>query len=75
MQETAAKAEIVIVTFHGGAEGSDKTRVPRGSEYFLGENRGDLRAFSRAVVDAGADLVDRPRARTCCAAWRSTRAG
>lgn len=57
VRETAAKAEIVVVTFHGGAEGSDKQRVPRGSEYFLGENRGDLRAFSKAVIDAGADLV------------------
>ena len=28
-----------------------------GTEYYLGENRGDLRAFSHAVVDAGADLV------------------
>ncbi len=57
VRETAAKAEIVIVTFHGGAEGSDKTHVPQGSEYFLGENRGDLRRFSRAVIDAGADIV------------------
>ncbi|HSJ74487.1 MAG TPA: CapA family protein [Miltoncostaeaceae bacterium] len=57
VQEAARKAEIVIVTFHGGAEGADKTHVPRGSEYFLGENRGDLRRFSKAVVDAGADLV------------------
>jgi poly-gamma-glutamate capsule biosynthesis protein CapA/YwtB (metallophosphatase superfamily) len=57
VRETARTAEIVIVTFHGGAEGSDKTHVPRGSEFFLGENRGDLRRFSRAVVDAGADLV------------------
>jgi poly-gamma-glutamate capsule biosynthesis protein CapA/YwtB (metallophosphatase superfamily) len=57
VQETARVAEIVIVTFHGGAEGSDKTHVPQGSEFFLGENRGDLRRFSKAVIDAGADLV------------------
>ena len=57
VQEAARKAEIVIVTFHGGAEGSDKTHVPQGSEFFLGENRGDLRRFSKAVIDAGADLV------------------
>jgi poly-gamma-glutamate capsule biosynthesis protein CapA/YwtB (metallophosphatase superfamily) len=57
VQEAARKAEIVVVTFHGGAEGSDKTHVPQGSEYFLGENRGDLRRFSKAVIDAGADLV------------------
>jgi hypothetical protein len=46
-----------VVTFHGGAEGKDATRVPRGPETYLGEQRGDLRAFSHAVVDAGADLV------------------
>jgi hypothetical protein len=51
------QADIVVVTFHGGAEGSDKTHVPNGVEYFLGENRGSLRAFAHAVVDAGADLV------------------
>ena len=45
------------MTFHGGAEGSDRTRVPVGPETYLGEPRGDMRAFSRAVVDAGADLV------------------
>jgi hypothetical protein len=57
VRQAAAGAEIVIVTFHGGAEGSDKTHVPSGSETFLGEPRGDLRAFTHAVVDAGADLV------------------
>ena len=57
VQQAAGSAEIVIVTFHGGAEGSDRTRVPRGTETYLGENRGDLRAFTHAVIDAGADLV------------------
>jgi hypothetical protein len=57
VRKAAANADIVIVTFHGGAEGSDKTHVPNGTEYFLGENRGSLREFSHAVVDAGADLV------------------
>jgi hypothetical protein len=51
------KADVVIVTFHGGAEGSSHTHVPQGGEVFLGENRGDERAFAHAVVDAGADLV------------------
>jgi poly-gamma-glutamate capsule biosynthesis protein CapA/YwtB (metallophosphatase superfamily) len=55
--KAAAEADLVVVTFHGGAEGSDKTHVPSGTEWFLGENRGSLRAFSHAVVDAGADLV------------------
>jgi hypothetical protein len=50
-------ADVVIVSFHGGAEGADRQHVPRGKEEFLGEDRGDLRTFAHAVVDAGADLV------------------
>lgn len=57
VRQAARRAEIVIVTFHGGAEGRDRGRVPRGPETYLGESRGDLRRFSRAVVNAGADLV------------------
>ncbi len=59
VRQADLEADIVVVQFHGGAEGSDKTRVtPAGQpEYFLGENRGDLRSFSHAVIDAGADLV------------------
>ncbi|HEY0322314.1 MAG TPA: CapA family protein [Pyrinomonadaceae bacterium] len=55
--EVAKKADIVIVSFHGGAEGAAAQNVPRGPETFLGAPRGDLRAFTHAVVDAGADLV------------------
>jgi capsule synthesis protein PGA_cap len=50
-------ADVVVVTMHAGAEGHDRGRVPNGPETHLGENRGDLRAFSHAVVEAGADLV------------------
>ncbi|MFI1760845.1 CapA family protein [Streptomyces sp. NPDC020800] len=53
----ASMADLVIVTMHAGAEGSDRTHVEPGTEYFLGENRGDGYRFSRAVIDAGADLV------------------
>jgi hypothetical protein len=53
----AAKADIVIVSFHAGAEGLTAQHVPYGTEIFLDEKRGDLRAFARTVVDAGADLV------------------
>ncbi|HYO22307.1 MAG TPA: CapA family protein [Flavisolibacter sp.] len=49
--------DIVIVSFHGGAEGKTKQHVPRKNEIFLGENRGDVYKFSRAVIDAGADVV------------------
>ncbi len=49
--------DLVFVSFHGGAEGVGAARVPVGVETFLGENRGDVRAFAHTVVEAGADLV------------------
>jgi hypothetical protein len=55
--EAARKADIVIVSFHGGAEGAVAQHVPRGPETYLGSPRGDLRAFTHAVIDAGADLL------------------
>ena len=51
------KADVVVVTMHAGAEGSDHQRVRPGTETFLGESRGNVVAFSHAVVRAGADLV------------------
>jgi len=51
------KADIVIVSFHGGAEGTDRQHVPNNNEIFLGENRGNLPLFTHSVIDAGADLV------------------
>jgi poly-gamma-glutamate capsule biosynthesis protein CapA/YwtB (metallophosphatase superfamily) len=50
-------ADVVLVTMHAGAEGQDRQHVARGTEQFLGENRGDSRRFAHAVVDAGADIV------------------
>ncbi len=50
-------ADIVVVSFHAGAEGSNAQRVPKQTEIFFGEKRGNLPLFSKAVIDAGADLV------------------
>ncbi len=50
-------ADLVVVTMHAGAEGSDHQHVRPGTEWFLGENRGNALAFAHAVVRAGADLV------------------
>jgi len=49
--------DIVIVSFHGGAEGKSATRLSNINEKFLGESRGNVMKFSRSVIDAGADLV------------------
>jgi len=53
----AAHHDVVIVSFHGGAEGIDALRLPFAEEEYYGEPRGDVVAFGRAMVDAGADLV------------------
>ncbi len=57
VSEAQRSARLVIVTFHGGAEGSDALRVYDAQEKYLGENRGNLVRFARTAVEAGADLV------------------
>lgn len=52
-----AEHDIVIVSFHGGAEGRDMTRIPFAEEWYFGEPRGDVVRFARSMIDAGADLV------------------
>lgn len=49
--------DLLIVTFHGGAEGSAALHLPFAAESLGQEPRGDLRAWAHAVVDAGADVV------------------
>jgi hypothetical protein len=49
--------DLLIVTFHGGAEGVRALHVPETAESLGREPRGDLRRWARAVVDAGADAV------------------
>lgn len=53
----AGTHDIVIVSFHGGAEGRDVSNLPFDEEEYFDEPRGDVVKFSRMMVDAGADLV------------------
>lgn len=55
--EADKKADIVVVSFHGGAEGTGAQNVPQRTERFGSEERGNLPLFARTVIDAGADLV------------------
>lgn len=57
VQQATKRADIVVVSFHGGAEGSAAQRVPLETEIFFTEKRGNLPLFARTVIDAGADLV------------------
>lgn len=49
--------DIVIVSFHGGAEGAECGHVPHKMETYLGEQRGDVEKFAHVAIDAGADVV------------------
>ena len=55
--ESERNADITVVTFHGGAEGTDALYISDETEYFYGENRGNSIRFARAAIDSGADLV------------------
>jgi poly-gamma-glutamate capsule biosynthesis protein CapA/YwtB (metallophosphatase superfamily) len=49
--------DIVILIFHGGAEGPDKTAVTGDYEYLGDENRGNVELVAHTAIDAGADIV------------------
>jgi hypothetical protein len=49
--------DLLLVTFHGGAEGVRALRTSEVAESLGREPRGDLRRWARAVIDAGADAV------------------
>ncbi|MFM7427037.1 MAG: CapA family protein [Elainella sp.] len=57
VREAKQQAKIVVISVHAGAEGSDATHVSDRTEYFFGEDRGNLVAFAHAMVDQGADLI------------------
>ncbi len=57
ISELDKKCDIVVVSFHGGAEGSNAQHVPNSVEKYYGENRGNLIKFAHAAIDAGADLI------------------
>ncbi len=57
VRQARRHAAIVVVIIHAGAEGVGALHTPHGEEYYLGEDRGDARAFAHAVIDAGASIV------------------
>ncbi len=57
VRQLAKINDIVIVSFHGGAEGFKHQSVPKNTEYYYNENRGNVHQFAHAVIDAGADIV------------------
>ncbi len=49
--------DVVIVSFHSGAEGPDHQHVTRKDEMFMGYNRGNVYDFAHKMIDAGADII------------------
>jgi hypothetical protein len=49
--------DLVIVSFHGGAEGAKAQHTKDVDEYLGKESRGNVVRFSRSAIDHGADLV------------------
>ncbi|MFB2969318.1 CapA family protein [Aerosakkonema sp. BLCC-F183] len=55
--EAKKNADVVVISFHAGAEGTGAMHVKNSQENFYGENRGNVVLFSRTMIDNGADLV------------------
>lgn len=51
------QCDVLIISFHGGAEGSKAQHVTRRHETFLGEDRGNVHEFAHLCIDEGADIV------------------
>ncbi|UXX79306.1 CapA family protein [Reichenbachiella carrageenanivorans] len=57
VQQLDSLVDVVIVSFHAGAEGSKHEHVTRKTEMFYGENRGNVYAFAHLMIDHGADVI------------------
>lgn len=57
VKELDSLCDIIIISFHGGAEGGQYQNVPRKHELFHGEDRGDVYEFAHQLIDAGADII------------------
>jgi poly-gamma-glutamate capsule biosynthesis protein CapA/YwtB (metallophosphatase superfamily) len=57
IKRATARASVVVVYMHAGAEGATACHVTGHEEYFLGEDRGNPQAFAHMAIRAGASLV------------------
>ena len=57
ISELKSKVDIVIVMFHGGAEGANAEQITKRHEIFHGEDRGNVYEFAHFAIDNGADVI------------------
>jgi hypothetical protein len=49
--------DFIIVSIHGGAEGSKNQNITRENEFYYGEDRGNIYELSHLLIDNGADVI------------------
>ena len=74
VRKAARSADVVVVTMHAGAEGSDRQHVKRGRSSSSGRTAA-TRCGSPTRSSTPAPTSSSARARTSCAGWSGTRAG
>ena len=57
VQKLDSLCDVVIVSFHGGGEGTAYQHVTRNKDYYIEQDRGNVYEFAHLAVDAGADVV------------------
>lgn len=57
VEKVKKDCDVLIVFFHGGAEGKGADSVTRREEVYFKENRGNMYEMAHSCIDAGADLV------------------
>jgi hypothetical protein len=57
VEQLDVMCDIVIVSFHGGAEGEDNRHVTRKTEIYNGEDRGNVYSFAHLMIDSGGDVI------------------
>ena len=57
VRQLKESCDMVIVSFHAGAEGRGYQHVTRQTETFLGESRGNVYEFAHKMIDAGGDIL------------------
>ena len=73
VREADAHADVVVVTMHAGAEGSDRGTTPRATEHYLGETAATS-ARSRMLSSTPAPTSSPGTAPTSSAGWSGTAA-
>lgn len=57
VSKLSSEYDILVVSFHGGTEGTNALHTKNEQENLYGEPRGNVIQFAHAMIDAGADVI------------------